>query len=142
MKLVFLTLCLILSQATLAKVVIIDKEDGKIELTGLEAKRMTETILQAPVNVTATEYILTIKTVGLDFNYNEQVFLTGEITCLKNGKKCTVKGSKVRENNDGWFSPAAGYARVFGLGTLSDLDKKGYFNCNEIYEDIACDFKL
>lgn len=121
---------------------IINKEEGTLKLTGMAAKQMLKTILDAPVKVTSDSYELVVKTYGQDFNYNRRYFTTGKITCLKTGKSCIVKGSEIRNSRDGWFSPEVGFYRVFGMGTLSKLDKKNYFKCDSVYANVACDFKI
>lgn len=142
MKMLFVVLCTVFSLSSFGKVTIEDKEAGIIKLTGADARKMTKIILEAPVLVTEDEYILTVYTHGVDFNYNRRRFKTGKVSCLQTAKRCFVQGSEIRENGDGWFSPAEGYARVFGLGTLQRLDKKKIFKCDKVYENIACDFKL
>ena len=121
---------------------LINKDEGKLKLTGIAAEQMLKTILNAPVKVTADSYELTVKTYGQDFNYNRGLFKTGKITCLKSGESCIVKGTEIKNSRDGLFSPKVGFYRVFGMGTLAKLDKKNYFKCDRVYVNVACDFRI
>ncbi|MBK7842067.1 MAG: hypothetical protein IPJ71_00010 [Bdellovibrionales bacterium] len=126
-----------------AEVSIIDKKGAELRLTKGEAQYMTQIILERPVLVTQDHFELVVQTYGRDFNHNEKYLTTGKVTCKKDGSECIVKGSELREAGDGtWFVPSPGYVRLFGMGTVAELDKRSYFKCDQVYANIACDFKL
>ena len=142
MKALALIFISILSLGSFAGARIIDREEGTIKITGEPAQVMLETILKAPVKVEDGSYVLYIKTSGQDFNYWSRTYATGKISCRKDGSSCIVDGTEVKNSRDGWFAPETGYYRVFGLGTLEGLDEENYFNCQQVYANVACDFKM
>ena len=146
MKALFMSTLMLVSVASFGQATLVDRQEGIIRLTGEAAEVMLETILKAPVKVEADTYVLTMTTRGQNFNSPGEIdirtYVTGSISCMQDGSSCIVDGSEMRNSRDGWFSPEVGYYRVFGLGKLSSLDTEGYFNCQTVYANIACDFEI
>lgn len=145
MKIKVLTLIVVALSAlpSFAEVSIIDKKGAELRLTKEDAQYMTQIILEGPVVVTQDYYELDVLTYSQDFKHNEKYFVTGKVTCRQDGSECIVKGSELKEaGDDTWFAPSPGYVRLFGMGTVKELDKKSFFKCDQVYVNIGCDFKL
>lgn len=142
MKILVLALTVALSSQAMAAVKIMDKAKGTVVVTGTEASALTEAIQMYPVMVQGDSYVVTFTASYVDFGYNERTGVTGSVTCKKDGSSCVAQGSQIREKGDGWFSPEAHIARVFGLQDLTTAKTKSFIKCQDVYESVACDFKL